>query len=912
MAKTRPDLADTAVEHVSATVPERPAARASSRGASIGRYLVLEELGAGGMGVVYAAYDPELDRKIALKVMREGAGQRGVDSEGRARIMREAQAIARLAHPNVVAAYDVGTDDNGQLFIAMELVDGCTLAAWLAIEERSTGEILDMFAQAGRGLAAAHRAGLMHRDFKPDNVLVGNDGRARVVDFGLVRAIHGEATDEPPRKASRVTPLDQALTQVGAVMGTPMYMAPEQLLQGVVDARTDQYSFCVALYEALADTRPFRGETFGEIAEQILAGKIAEPKSPRKVPARVRAAIKRGMSIERVERFASMDELIAALTREERTRRRTVIAISAAVVVVGVASIGWLSKSAATAPCGNAPIASAWGPQQRLAMQRAFIASGLPFAKAQLDLATRALDNYAHAWVTAYEDSCKATNVRHEQSAEMLDQRTACLHQKRTALATLVELLGSADKELVERAHKSVADLPAVTDCDVAVLSAPTKPADAVTAAAVAHERDELAKISALRIAGKYREAAPRAERVYAAARALRYAPLIGEAGEQVGLGKGSLGDAVGATTTYIEAFGAAAASHADQNAFRVALQLASLFGNRSTFDQAHAWLDVANHYAERLGNAPAERARIHYTRAYIFDHEGNTAASASEYEHARDIRECIAPGTMELARVYTSLAREYDELGRYAEARVAIERSLKLEEAQLGPSHPEIAIVLTTAGNIAVDQGDLDAGQRHYLRALSILEPKPDTFINGRSAANAITNLGAIAYERRRFDEALTYYRRALAIIETLPDNGPDIANAYSNIAQVLFSRHEVPQALAASQRALELAEQSLGKDHPFVGDALLGVGLCFVELHRFREARAPLERALAIRTRGARPSEMADVQSALGRAIWELGERARGFELIRTARAVYAASPNRDNERVELDEWLRTHETK
>ena len=915
---TRPDLADTATDVGVRTPPERPITRALTnephlRGSAVGRYLVLERLGAGGMGVVYAAYDPELDRKIALKVVRYERGSRAADSEGRARMQREAQALARLAHPNVVAAYDVGTDADGQLFIAMELVDGCTLAAWLAIEPRSTAEILDMFAQAGRGLAAAHGAGLIHRDFKPDNVLVGNDGRARVVDFGLVRAVGGEPTHDTVRDVSPAASpaLEEALTQVGAVMGTPMYMAPEQLLHGAVDARTDQYSFCVALYEALADTRPFKGETFGEIAEQVLAGKVAEPKSTRKLPNRVRAAIKRGMSVEREERFASMNELIATLTREERTRRNWAIAISAAVVIVGVTSIGWLSRSQDVAPCGDAAreLADVWGPERRAEMQRAFIATGLPFAQTQFATANRTLDKYAQAWTAKYEDSCKATHVRREQSAEMLDQRTACLHNKRTAFATLIDLLRNADKQLVQGAHRSTAELPSVDDCDVVVLAAPIKPADPVTAAAVQHQRGALAKTVAMRIAGKYRESQPQTEAVYAAARALRYGPLIAEASEQLAQNTSLVGDSIAATRLFIEAFGAAAASHADQTAMRIAVYVATTYGRRETFDQAHAWLDVATSYIERLGNSPPDRARIHYARGYIYDSEGKITESLSEHQRSLELRERTVPGSLELGRSLSSVARAYDELGRYDEARAAAERGLAIHEAILGLHHPEIAVVLTTTGNILVDQGDLDAAQRLYVRALAILEPSPGKFVNPTYAANVITNLGAIAFERNNYDDALAYHRRALAIYESVPDNGPDIANSLSNIGAVLVARAQIPEALVAFQRSLAAAEPKLGKDHPFVGDALVGIGECLLQLKRYAEARSALERGLAIRKRGSRPLEMATVQIALAKTLWAQGERARAIELARTARDAFATTPGTKTRLDDTDAWLRKH---
>ncbi|HEY7375739.1 MAG TPA: serine/threonine-protein kinase, partial [Polyangia bacterium] len=234
-------------------------------GARIGRYLIIERVGAGAMGVVYGAYDPELDRKIAVKLLK--GGDAGPEDAARARLLREAKAMARLAHPNVIAVYDVGIFD-GQIFLAMEFLSAGTLRSWLADRPRGWREVLDVFVAAGRGLAAAHAAGLVHRDFKPDNVLLDKEGRPRVVDFGLARDAAGAPADDHggethARAAAETTSGTHlgTLTRKGAIMGTPAYMAPEQITGEATDARTDQFSFCVTLWEALHGERPFFGES---------------------------------------------------------------------------------------------------------------------------------------------------------------------------------------------------------------------------------------------------------------------------------------------------------------------------------------------------------------------------------------------------------------------------------------------------------------------------------------------------------------------------------------------------------------------------------------------------------------------------------------------------------------------------
>ena len=301
-----------------------------SVGDRVGRYLVLSSLGAGGMGVVFAAYDPQLDRKIALKLLRSSLAVSSKDA--RTRLQREAQAIAQLSHPNVVAIYDVGTTDDGDLYIAMEFVEGDTLTTWLGKYPRTGREIIDVFVQAARGLFSAHGVGLLHRDFKPDNVLVGGDGRVRVTDFGLARSLL--APDEALQAKPTVTALDVALTATGTVLGTPRYMPPEQMTGPDIDARSDQFSFCVALYEALYGAHPLRDGT--SIAMLDHGDRAKPPPEGSKIPAAIGRAVLRGLERDRARRFPSMAALIEELVpRQRRSGVRFGAVALAAVMLAG-------------------------------------------------------------------------------------------------------------------------------------------------------------------------------------------------------------------------------------------------------------------------------------------------------------------------------------------------------------------------------------------------------------------------------------------------------------------------------------------------------------------------------------------------------------------------------------------------
>src|SRR5712664_1594818 len=326
------------------------ASAAEGKNEALGRYKVLGELGTGGMGVVYSAYDPELGRKVAIKLVRPEASASLSASEGRARLLREARAMAQLSHPNAIAVYDVGTFGE-QVFIAMEYVEGSTLAEWLSLKKRPWREVISMFVQAGRGLAAAHAAGIVHRDFKPDNVLVGNDGRVRVLDFGLARAagaadgtnsvFANDPTTTEKKLSERAGMLSLALTEPGKLMGTPAYMAPEQLRGQLGDARTDQFSFCIALYQGLYGELPFSGETVTALLNQMEQKRVKEAPSAVRLPARVRKVLLRGLNPAREERYESMDQLLKELTRRPPAIWRWSLALVLLAALVGLAVSSW-------------------------------------------------------------------------------------------------------------------------------------------------------------------------------------------------------------------------------------------------------------------------------------------------------------------------------------------------------------------------------------------------------------------------------------------------------------------------------------------------------------------------------------------------------------------------------------------
>ncbi len=412
----------------------------------IGRFTVLRRLGKGGMGVVYSAYDDELDRKVAIKLLRPEL----FGDEGELRLRREAQAVARLSHPNVVSVFESGLHE-GRVFVAMEFVQGRTLGAWLREEPHGWAQIVDVFLQAGHGLVAAHAAGLVHRDFKPENVMVSPAGshgqlRVRVLDFGVARrAVEPDAAtgraDAPAALA------EAAITVTGAVVGTPAYMAPEQHAGEVADERTDQYSFCLTLWEALFDESPYAATDPRERAREKADGAIRAPSRPSRAPARVRRLLQRGLSPRREDRHASMEQLLAALAKARGGRRRWV-ALALVGTIAATSTAAWLGAHDRECASADEKLRGVWDDDRRarvVAALRTSAEAGVGDAWLRLE---PALDDYAAAWRAAYVRACEDD----ARSEELGLQERLCLAAQLRELDELVDAAAAGDAAAVKTA----------------------------------------------------------------------------------------------------------------------------------------------------------------------------------------------------------------------------------------------------------------------------------------------------------------------------------------------------------------------------------------------------------------------------------------------------------------------------
>ncbi|MGE3454656.1 MAG: serine/threonine-protein kinase, partial [Kofleriaceae bacterium] len=495
------------------------------------RYTIERVIGEGGMGIVVAARDRELQRSVAIKFSRRAANGGLHDEAARARFIREARVLAQLNHPNVITIYDTGVS-TGELYIVMELVETGTLRDWLARERRPWRDILDVFVAAGRGLAIAHSAGIVHRDFKPANVLLGSDLRPRVSDFGLARPM--ERDDASGVVSHPMLALGSSMTDTSGVVGTPLYMAPEQRVGLPSDERTDQYSFCVALYEALYAKHPE--------PERIATSAVSHP-CEGTVPGRIRKAIVRGLAKAPADRWPSMEALLAALT-DARTSKRWWFAAGGLVAVVATAAVAFAvmrqspsDLAALVCQGANQKLDGIWDEPRQGVIQAAFLATGRPSAIKAWSNVDRTLDRYTTAWAAMHSEACRATRVSGEQSEHVLELRMRCLETRRSSLAALVDAMSRPDATTLETVANAADQLSPVDDCaNVSALAAVVPPpADPVARAHIDVVLAQLSTAWSLEQTGKPIEALRVARATMEPASQIGYAPLIAQVHEAVG-----------------------------------------------------------------------------------------------------------------------------------------------------------------------------------------------------------------------------------------------------------------------------------------------------------------------------------------------------------------------------------------
>ena len=764
----------------------------TSEPARLDRYVLLERIGRGSFASVWAAYDPQLDRRVAIKLLRP----RGQSSSAQ---LAEAQALARLSHPNVVAVHDVQRWEVG-VFIVMEFLAGASLREWME-QPHGWREVVAVFIEAGRGPAAAHERGLVHRDFKPSNVMFGADKRVRVLDFGLARStVEREPSSRKPR-----------------IAGTPAYMAPEQHLGEPADARSDQYAFCVALYEALYGERPFAGRDRKLLGKAKLQGDIRPPPRGSSVPAWLHAVVVRGLAVDRGARWPDMNALLGALARDPNlVRRRWAIAAALTLTIAGTAfGVARLSTDGpATSEVCAAPereLVGVWDDAARAQIRESFAATQLPYADSAYRRIERALDAHTQEWLQLHREVCEATMVRNEQPVEVMAEQMLCLQRRLRRVGGLVSTLARADATSIARAGDVVLTLESPASCRRHVTEQREQALDPAHRSGVLSLEGEIARAGVLTQLGRYEEA--------------------------VAVAQGAIDHALELAD--------------DDGAGRASLAQTRALWYLGRYDDAIAASEQAMRWAAKAGDDETlAMAQIRLIRTYTSMGEFEVAEAvaklvAVQIEGARLGRELEAWYDLYVAILYTKQARWDDAI-------VRLQHGLALREQLFGPEHPELAPFHNTWGNALFFQRDYEGALEHYREALRLWElnfgpEHPDV-------ASVNNNIGAVHLKRGEHDQARPYFERVLASYELSlgPDN-PQLAATLTNLGSLAERTGRLRDALKLYERARTNVVAKLGDDNVTAAQIDYGVARLLYKLGEVDRAEPLVARVLEIQRRDA-----------------------------------------------------------
>ena len=848
------------------------------------QYRIVRPIGDGGMGVVWLAHDHRLDRDVAVKVCT------GLSRAAVQRMQREATALAKLAHPNVVVVFQAGELD-GRFFIVMEHVAGGTARSWLAAAPRRPAEILALYLDAGAGLAAAHAAGLVHRDFKPDNVLVGLDGRPRVADFGLVRA----ARERDPSSSgdSETSPGGASLvTQAGTVLGTPAYMPPEQLAGDELDARADQYAFAASLWEALMGWRPSAG---GTRREDALAGELAssvrasgtershtehevEHEVPRHVPRHVVTALRRALAERPDDRWPDLDALLAVLRRDRVTQRRVLLGVALSLTAVAI----WIASRPPPPPplCedGPAQIEAVWNAERRDALAAAVGEEAWPAIEAR----ARAR---ADEWVDAHAQACRATKVDGTADEITLHHRMLCLDARRDELDTMLEALRGGSPTAVGNAALAIDRLPSSEAC----LEAGTRagevplPSDPVQREAIAKVQRAVAEAEAAVLDPALLDAAGKADRAVALARATHWAPVLAHALNVRGMLAFDDDRNELALSAHEEAVYLALSSGDDALAVQSIARLARTLGELRRIAEAERVLASGRALWERIGRPTYEErlllgAEIHLARR---DQRPLDALAKTRAQVA--LTPPGAPALLVAVDAF-NLSLGLEEAGELEAAMtLALEATAKAREA-LGDAHPSVADYRAHAARIAARRGDYDTAVELGHAALATLEQW-----YGPTSLRLVPLLSALAEAARRqgrLDDAMKLYQRQLALDDLRDPSVRTRPMIEANLAIVMVEQGDLAGAAPMAAQALASLERLHGPDDSSLVQALVLTGYLARERPEpdLAASARDLERALTIAraTLGPTHTETINVEIELANTLVAKGEAATAVERL------------------------------
>ncbi len=816
-------------------------------------------LGRGGMGLVLAARDTKLDRDVALKLLdaRRGEHDPKARSLGTARMLREAQAMARLNHPNVLTVHEVGTWEE-QIYIAMELVEGETLADWIERGPHPWREVLARLVPAGRGLAAAHGAGLVHRDFKPANVLVGRDGRVRVADFGLARAPHEvDAERDAPgsldsEELDTARMLAEPLTRTGALLGTPAYMAPEQFMGEAVGPAADQFAFGVCLYQALYGQAPFAGDTPAARAMAVARGAMRPPPPRIRVPSWLHAVVARSLAPDPAARFDGMESLLRALTRPRgRWLRRGAAAALALAATGAVWGISRARDPARRCADAGAAMAELLGEPAAATLQaRLAEAVGPRIAKTSVDLAR----DYGERWREAAGRGCRTAAAMGSDDPTGAPA-AVCLDLLRRDLSHLLTRATQDPRPVAASLPQVLAALPAPETC--LGLREPATPLGPDALATLHRERASLVDARLDLEAGHAARAAERAGAVAEHAASLGHPATEALALYVQAMATERTGKPARAEALLRAAMSRAEAAGDDRTRARALGLLLYVVGrDRGRHDEALTLAEQLRGLLQAIDAPPPMWADFHNNLGAVATSARDLDTALAEHRAALEIRrELLGEHHPATLTSLNSVGSVLSSMGRHEEALATLQRAYDAAEQALGERHPTTVSILGNLANARARAGDPK-------RALPLLE-------------------------------------RVLALREALAGpKDPRLAPILYNLGRAQLATEDPAAALSTLSRGLEL-KRTAGAGDAALLPWLLALGQAQLDAKRPGDALSTLETALGAAERGGTsPRTLGRIRMALARAVSESGgDPARARALARAAEDTFA--------RAGLDEW-------
>lgn len=868
-------------------------------GTRIGRYLIVEKIGEGGAGAVYSAFDAKLDRKVALKLLQQGpAGPMSTLDPRWPKLVQEARMLAKLSDPEVVTVFDVGEHD-GVGYLAMEYVEGGDLADWIARhrgdaarEPRPLRDTLALMRQAGEGLACAHRAGLVHGDFKPGNVLVDAKGRAKVSDFGIARLraqaqLPSADLDTSPgfeatggSSASGEQPQSRTF-ESGAGrgwIGTPAFMAPEQFDGVPPSEATDAYAFCTALFQAVYGVLPWSAKTMLELS---MLKSQHPPQRPTgvSVPRWLDALLDKGLAADPATRVSGMDALLAALDRGVRRRRRTGMLVGVTTVaVLGGSAPLWISSGADEGILCETE-GFGWSGDAQHAVKAAFEGLGhrAP-AEAWARVDTR-MQSLEVSWADAWEQACTAS-----ASPTLQQQSLDCLERQRRQAGALLDAWTHGDTlgaELVDRASRAAAALAEPDRCLEAerLAQGDRVPSDPELARAVTQARSLIDEAVALSRSGRVKDALPKAQAALVAAESTAFSPVVAEASLVVGRALERSGDMPGSAKALERAYFEGTAAEAHSIVADAASRLVWVVGARlEKHDEGMLW---AQHAGSALDKTGGPRDRLMTNVAGLHERKGEYTVAEQKLEEA--LASTPVEAGFDLGIVHQRLGDVLRRQGKTDSAIAHYEQTIELWTDALGASHPNVAIARTSWASGLGRAGRNEEAVTAYRDALVELEAAFGS--EHPSVSAALVNLGITLKNLRRYDEAETVVRRAAKIDAAV--FGPEhmkTADRRETLGRLLTRRGQGAEALIEHEAAGKVYAKTLDPGHPWIilnhlnrGDAMRQMqnAADAVEAYRagYEAARASLPAEDPLRP---------DTAIYFGRALVEAGRHARAAAVL------------------------------